>query len=83
MAAAGVALHFPSATPRPYRLAGNQLASVWFDRYDLPPTAPEDTASLAPSLAQLHAVLDRLEAQGIPPERIAIGGFSYPHNPRR
>ena len=41
MKAAGVRLVFPSATPRPYQLAGGNTMSIWFDRTGLPPEAPE------------------------------------------
>ena len=44
---AGIELHCPSARPIPYRLAGGQRSSVWFDRYELEPSAPEHVESVA------------------------------------
>ena len=41
----GIELHCPSAAPIPYRLAGGQISSVWFDRYALEPSAPNETGS--------------------------------------
>ena len=72
----GIAMHFPSATPRPYRLAGGSTMSVWFDRYALEPSAPEHTESVEASCAQLDALVDSVVATGVPASRIAIGGFS-------
>jgi len=71
-----VAMHFPSAIQRPYKLAGGQRMSVWYDRYGLEPTAPEHTESVEESCEQLRALIDDIIASGIPPSRIAIGGFS-------
>ena len=71
-----VEVHFPTASPRPYTLAGGQVSSVWFDRYALPPTAPEHTPSVEESCHQLGLLVDDLVARGVPARRIAIGGFS-------
>ena len=61
----GVRLLFPSATPRPYTLAGGQVMSVWFDRYDLPPTAQEHTASVLESCAQIDALVQVCAAPAV------------------
>ena len=50
--------------------------SVWFDRRAMDPRSPEQTESVEASCNQLEAVLDRIVASGVPPSRIAIGGFS-------
>ena len=76
LASRGVAIHFPSAVPIPYRLADNQVMSVWYDRFALEPSAPEHTDSVLASAARLHALLDSIVAAGVPPHRIALGGFS-------
>ena len=76
MKAAGVRLVFPSATPRPYQLAGGNTMSIWFDRTGLPPEAPEHAESIDASVAKLEGVLRELEGEGIPPSRVAVGGFS-------
>ena len=76
MEARGVRLVFPTARPRPYTLAGGRVASVWFDRRDLPPTAPEHTASVLESCARIDAAVEDLRREGVPAGRIAVGGFS-------
>ena len=73
---AGVHVETPSAKPIPYRLAGNQLSSVWFDRYDLPPTSKEHIESVENSCAQLEALVDQIVSSGTPADRIVVGGFS-------
>jgi len=72
----GVALLTPTAKPRPYQLAGGQMSSVWFDRYELEPTSREHTESIVDSCESLDSTIDSLVAEGIPAERIAVGGFS-------
>jgi phospholipase/carboxylesterase len=72
----GIELHFPTATPRPYKLAGGQISSVWFDRHGLPPEAPEHTESVEDSCRGLEKQIDAIIARGVPAHRIAIGGFS-------
>lgn len=74
----GVVFEYPSAVPRPYRLAGGQTSSVWYDRMGgMDPRHPEDTASIEPSARQLNALIDDVvERRGVPRESIALGGFS-------
>ena len=50
--------------------------SIWFDRTGLPPEAAEHKESIEASVAQLEGVLRELEGEGIPPSRVAVGGFS-------
>jgi len=75
---AGIELVYPSATIRPYRLAGGYPSSVWFDRIGgMEPTHPEDTESVLSSTTQLNTIIDALiKEQGLEPHKIAIGGFS-------
>ena len=73
---AQVTLLTPSAVPRPYLLAGGRVMSVWFDRYELQPSAPEHLESVEASCAQLEEIVDGLVHSGTPASRIAIGGFS-------
>eukprot|EP00565_Helicotheca_tamesis_P008947 CAMPEP_0185724322 /NCGR_PEP_ID=MMETSP1171-20130828/833_1 /TAXON_ID=374046 /ORGANISM="Helicotheca tamensis, Strain CCMP826" /LENGTH=239 /DNA_ID=CAMNT_0028392145 /DNA_START=44 /DNA_END=763 /DNA_ORIENTATION=+ len=75
---AGIELIYPTAQPRPYRLAGNMMSSVWFDRHNgMDPGNPEDTKSVEPSTNQLNQLIDDLVSQeGIPANKIALGGFS-------
>ncbi|CAE8587062.1 unnamed protein product [Polarella glacialis] len=72
----GVETVFPDSGLRPYSLAGGQRMAIWFDRTGLPPSAPEDTASVEDSVSRLVCVLDQLKSDGIPASRIAVGGFS-------
>ena len=72
----GVRMEFPSAIPRPYALFGGRKESVWFDRLDMDPSSPEQTASVEQSVGQLEALLDGLVASGVRANQIAIGGFS-------
>ncbi|KAJ1455190.1 Alpha/Beta hydrolase protein, partial [Pelagophyceae sp. CCMP2097] len=70
------ALDCPSAAPRPYSLRGGAVASVWFDRVGYGPDLPEDAHSLDASAAALLKIIDSYVAAGVPPAKIAIGGFS-------
>lgn len=72
----GVEILTPSAEPRSYFQAPGQKSSVWFDRHDFAPTAKEHTESINESAARLAALLDELQAAGISPHRIVLGGFS-------
>ena len=76
MARAGVRMFFPSATDIPYTLAGGRTMSAWYDRTGLPPTAAEHQPSVDASVAQLEETVDALAREGIPPSRVAVGGFS-------
>ena len=76
MEEAGVRVLFPTATPIPYTLQGGRTMSAWYDRSGLPPTAAEHPASVEASVARLEATLRELEASGVPPSRVAVGGFS-------
>ena len=73
---AGLSVETPSATPRPYKLAGGRVMSVWYDRNGLLPTAEEHLASVEASCAELENIVSKLVVSGTPAERIVIGGFS-------
>jgi len=72
----GVKTYWPDSGQRPYTLAGGLVMPVWYDRSGLPPTAPEDTASVEESVSSLYQLIEQVKADGVPPERIIIGGFS-------
>ena len=76
MEEAGVRILFPSATPIPYTLKGGRMTRAWYDRSGLPPTAAEQPASIEASVARLEEMLRELEASGVPPSRVVVGGFS-------
>ena len=70
-------LLFPSATPRSYMSAGSQKCRVWFDfpkgiHYDV----PEDVSGLEVTTALVTTLIEREIQEGIPPERIMLGGLS-------
>lgn len=73
---AGVHVEYPTATPIPYTLFGGRPMSIWFDRLAMEPKSAEQTESVEASCMQLETVLDRLVSSGVPPAKIAIGGFS-------
>lgn len=75
---AGIVFEYPNAKLRPYRLNNGYMMRVWFDRYNgMDPRNPEDTASVEASAAQLNELIeDFVKDKEIPPEKIAIGGFS-------
>ncbi|CAB3370689.1 Hypothetical predicted protein [Cloeon dipterum] len=67
---------FPSAPFMPYTLYGGDPSTVWFDRLDLSPMAPEHLESVNSMAENLKALVLKEVDSGIPLERIAIGGFS-------
>ena len=48
----------------------------WFDIMGLDNTAPEDTEGIKAAAAKIHTKIKDLEDQGVPHERIILGGFS-------
>ena len=73
---AGVRVLFPTAPSIPYALQGGLSMAAWYDRTGLPPTAAEHRPSVEASLARLEQQLRELEQAGVPPSRVAVGGFS-------
>ena len=68
---------FPTAEPIPYTLAGGQVSSVWYDRVGgFEPHHPEQTDSVERSAARILALIDAAVKRGVPPSKIAVGGFS-------
>ena len=78
LAAEGVQFEYPTATPRPYQLAGGRLSSVWYDRIGgMSPSNPEATASVVASVEKLDRLIDELcEVHRVPATNIIFGGFS-------
>ena len=73
--ARSVRFEFPSANPIRYTIAGH-VESVWFDRLAMEPSSPEQTETVERSVEQVELVIDDLVASGVPPSRVAVGGFS-------
>ncbi|CAE7853016.1 LYPLAL1, partial [Symbiodinium necroappetens] len=76
LAVQGIKTYWPDSGVHPYTLAGGESMPIWYDRKGLPPTAPEDTASVEKSVHILVKLLDKVRADGVPANRIVIGGFS-------
>lgn len=72
---------FPDAEAIPYSLSGGAVSSVWYDRVGgFEPRFPEQTASVERSAARVLAAIDAAVERGVPPARIAVGGFSMGGN---
>jgi phospholipase/carboxylesterase len=72
---------FPTAEPIPYALAGGQVSSVWYDRVGgFEPHHPEQTESVESSASRILALIDAAVKRGVPPSKIAVGGFSMGGN---
>lgn len=74
--AAGARIVLPDSGLRSYSLMGGMPMAIWYDRKGLPPSSPEVTDSVEASVAKLRGILEELHAEGIPPKRIVVGGFS-------
>jgi len=72
---------FPSAEVIPYSLAGGQPSSVWYDRRGgFQPYHPEITPTVERSAQRILGLIDDAVAKGVPPGKIAVGGFSMGGN---
>jgi len=73
-----IIIEYPDARLRPYRLNYGYTMRIWFDRYGgMDPQNSEDTPSVEESASRLNELIDDLITnRGIPPEKIALGGFS-------
>ncbi len=67
---------FPRAPERPVTINGGHHMRAWYDILGADLVKREDEAGLRESFAQVHALLDREVARGVPPHRIVLGGFS-------
>jgi len=67
---------FPRAPERPVTINGGQRMRAWYDILGADLAKREDEAGLRESFAQVHALLDREIARGVPAHRIVLGGFS-------
>eukprot|EP00434_Breviolum_minutum_P018250 symbB.v1.2.016100.t1/scaffold1215.1/size131139/10 len=67
---------WPNSGMQPYTLAGGIMMPIWYDRSGLPPSAPEKTESVERSVEGLMQLVEEVQAAGVPPNRIVIGGFS-------
>lgn len=67
---------FPRAPVRPVTINNGYAMRAWYDILGTDLVRREDEAGLRDSIAQVHALLDREVARGMPAERIVLGGFS-------
>ena len=67
---------FPRAPERAVTLNAGHRMRAWYDILGTDLVRREDEAGLRESFAQVHALLDREVARGMPAERIVLGGFS-------
>jgi phospholipase/carboxylesterase len=67
---------FPRAPVRPVTINGGHPMRAWYDILGADLVRREDEAGVRESFAQVHALLDREVARGVPAHRIVLGGFS-------
>jgi phospholipase/carboxylesterase len=66
----------PRATVRPVTLNGGYEMRAWYDILGTQAERREDEAGLRESMREVHALIDRERARGVPANRIVLGGFS-------
>ena len=67
---------FPRAPVRRVTINGGQPMRAWYDILGADLAKREDEAGLRESFAQVHQLLDREVARGVPASRIVLAGFS-------
>jgi phospholipase/carboxylesterase len=72
----GVWFLFPHAPHRPVTLNNGYVMRAWYDLYALDGTQGEDSAGIRQSAEQINALIAHVRAEGIPPQRIVLAGFS-------
>lgn len=71
-----IKLIFPTAPLQPYSPMGGELSNVWFDRRSISIEAKESRKSMAQIYETVHELINEEIKQGIPVNRIMVGGFS-------
>lgn len=66
----------PRAPVRPVTINGGYKMRAWYDILGTDLQRREDEAGLRESFAQVHALLEREIARGVPARRIVLAGFS-------
>lgn len=72
----GFSFQFPTASARPYSLAGGAVSSVWHDRKELSPFGVEDTDGLISSIAKIDDDVESIIQSGIDAKNVFIFGMS-------
>lgn len=67
---------FPRAPERAVTINNGYRMRAWYDILGMDLVRREDEAGLRESFAQVHALLDREVARGMPAGRTVLGGFS-------
>lgn len=67
---------FPRAPQRKVTINGGMPMRAWYDILSTDLVRREDESGLRESFADVHALLDREVARGIPASRIVLAGFS-------
>ena len=66
----------PRAPVRPVTLNGGYEMRAWYDILGAQLEQREDEAGLRATMQQVHALIGRERARGVPARRIVLGGFS-------
>uniref|UniRef100_A0A667YVF6 palmitoyl-protein hydrolase n=1 Tax=Myripristis murdjan TaxID=586833 RepID=A0A667YVF6_9TELE len=66
----------PHAPRIPVTLNMKMTMPSWFDLMGLRPDSPEDEAGIKKAAENIKAIIDHETKNGIPPNRILLGGFS-------
>ena len=66
----------PRAPQRPVTLNNGYRMRAWYDILGTDLQRREDVAGLRDSVQQVHALIDRERARGVPANRIVLAGFS-------
>uniref|UniRef100_A0AAQ5Y1N0 palmitoyl-protein hydrolase n=1 Tax=Amphiprion ocellaris TaxID=80972 RepID=A0AAQ5Y1N0_AMPOC len=66
----------PHAPPIPVTLNMKSMMPAWFDLMGLSPNSPEDESGIKKAAENITAIIEHEAKNGIPPNRIMLGGFS-------
>ena len=67
---------FPRAPVRPVTINGGYRMRAWYDIVVADLQRREDEAGVRESIAEVHALIERQVARGVPASRIVLAGFS-------
>uniref|UniRef100_A0A1I7S8S9 palmitoyl-protein hydrolase n=1 Tax=Bursaphelenchus xylophilus TaxID=6326 RepID=A0A1I7S8S9_BURXY len=72
----GVKVVCPNAASRPVTLNFGMQMPAWYDLKGLSPNSEEDAPGIASATEYAHSLIQKELSQGIPADKIFIGGFS-------
>jgi phospholipase/carboxylesterase len=73
--AAGVRMEFPTADARSFSPNQFRGAYAWFDQEGMDPGLREKSESVQKAAAQIYKQLALMHSQGVPADRIIVGGY--------